>query len=108
MAYAFTQKTIQGTSISSSLYVRNLTNKKKSKNYSRQQRFTKTKQSIQQNDKTIGWRPGNWKKQKGMHWNNIAVGKWWRLLVYVPKEDGENCIDIIYKICELTSTNKKK
>ena len=50
-----------------------------------------------------------WKlrKQKGMHWNNMANRKCWRLLVY-PHEDGENCIDIIYKLCELTSTNIKK
>ena len=26
----------------------------------------------------------------------------------IPHEDGENCIDIIYKLCELTSTNIKK
>ena len=26
----------------------------------------------------------------------------------IPHEDGENCIDIIYKICELTPTNIKK
>ena len=26
----------------------------------------------------------------------------------IPHEDGENCIDIIYKLCELTSTNMKK
>ena len=25
-----------------------------------------------------------------------------------PYKDGENCIDIIYKLCELTSTNIKK
>ena len=47
------------------------------------------------------------KKQKGMHWNNMAGGKCCRL-IGIPREDGENCIDIIYKICKLTSTNIKK
>ena len=31
-------------------------------------------------------------------------GRWAMLEVTgIPHEDGENCIDIIYKICELTS-----
>ena len=29
-------------------------------------------------------------------------------VVGIPHEDGQNCVDIIYKICELTSTNVKK
>ena len=36
-------------------------------------------------------------------------GRWAMLEVTgIPHEDGENCIDIIYKICELTSRNTKK
>ena len=41
-----------------------------------------------------------------------ALGQYgrWELLEVtgIPHKDGENCIDIIYKVCELTLTNTKK
>ena len=64
-----------------------------------------TAKKNQQNDKAIGWHIGNWNakrnalEQSGRPKTLEVTG--------IPLKDCENCIDIIYKICKLTSTNTK-
>ena len=100
----FTRKMIQINQLKT-FYVKNLTNKKNSKNYS-------TKIYKKENNllnKMIKQLDNNLEIEKTKK-NALEQYGWWAMLEVtgIPHKDGENCIDIIYKICELTSRNKKK